>query len=423
MSREVRRFNRYPAYKDSGVEWLGEVPAHWKTLPLKRICAFAYGEPLAADSRIDGEIEVYGSNGAVGSHERSNTHAPCLIIGRKGSYGKVNFSYDSIFAIDTTFFVDDRHTKADMRWLYYVLFDARLDSATKDSAIPGLDRQDAYSRLACICPENEQRDIATFLDRETARIDALVAKKEQVIELLQEKRSAIITHAVTKGLDRNVKMKDSGIDWIGQLPEDWDVVPLSQMLTRITYGFTNPMPVADEGPYMLTAFDIGDGEILFENARRTTEEAFARSLTDKSRPRRDDVLITKDGTLGRVAVADGQRMCINQSVALLRFDSRQVDISFIQQALREEPYQHRMLLDAGGTAIKHIYVSRLAKMPIALPPAQEQARIGEYLSKHRQTLDGLINNVSLAIDRLREFRASLISAAVTGKIDVREEVA
>jgi hypothetical protein len=200
----VRRFKPYPAYKDSDVEWLGQIPAHWEALKLKRVCRFAYGDSLAADARQNGDIEVYGSNGSVGFHDRPNTLGPCLVIGRKGSFGKVNFSTQPVFAIDTTFLVDRRFTDADLRWLYYVLSDAGLDSASKDSAIPGLDREDGYARDVCACPETEQRAIAAFLDRETARIDALVAKKEKLIELLQEQRTALITRAVTKGLMRHL---------------------------------------------------------------------------------------------------------------------------------------------------------------------------------------------------------------------------
>jgi len=162
---------------------------------------------------------------------------------------------------------------------------------------------------------------------------------------------------------------------------------------------------------------------LLGDARHTTEEAFARLLTDKSRPRRGDILVTKDGTLGRVAVAREERICINQSVALLRFDPAKVDTEFIQNALRAAPYQERMIFEAGGTAIKHIYITRLAKMTVALPPVDEQTEIGNLLLAGRAEINLLQDKVREAIEGLKELRTALISAAVTGKIDVREEVA
>ena len=279
-----------------------------------------------------------------------------------------------------------------------------------------------YANLTMPAPAfSEQRVITSFLDREIAKLDSLIAKKERLIELLQEKRTALITQAVTKGLDPDVPMKDSGVEWLGEVPAHWDIKPLSHILARITYGFTNPMPVAADGPFMLTANDIGDGQILWEQARHTTQKAFAEALTNKSRPLDQDILITKDGTLGRVAVADGRLACINQSVALLRIVPEAASVDFIQNVLRATAYQERMTFEAGGTTIKHIYIGRLAKMEIALPPREEQELVCRFISAHRSNIELLTSTVREAINRLRELRTALISAAVTGKIDVRGE--
>ena len=200
----------------------------------------------------------------MGYHDRANTFGPCLVVGRKGSFGKVNFSKRPVFAIDTTFFVDRQFTNADLRWLYYVLSDACLDSATKDSAIPGLDREDTYARDVCVCPEDEQRAIAGFLDREAARIDALVAKKEELIGLLQEKRAALITHTVTKGLDPSAPMKDPGIEWLGKIPAHWDCLSLARVtLSRCDGPFGSGLKsehYTDEGVRVVRLQNIGWAE-------------------------------------------------------------------------------------------------------------------------------------------------------------------
>ena len=219
-------------------------------MPIKRICTLCYGDSLASAERLEGYIEVYGSNGPVGTHLRANTKAPCLVVGRKGSFGKVNYSDNPVFAIDTTFFVDTRHTSADMRWLYYVLQHAELDRESKDSAVPGLDREDAYRREVAVCLPSEQRAIAAFLDRETANIDALAAKKERLIELLQEKRTALITQTVTKGLDPHAPMKDSGVEWLGEIPAHWDMLRLFSLTPSdrsIMYGIVLPGPNVEDG--------------------------------------------------------------------------------------------------------------------------------------------------------------------------------
>ena len=187
--------------KPSGVEWLGDVPAHWETRRLKSICRLAYGDSLSSESRMDGDVPVYGSNGRVGVHCLPNTDGKCLVIGRKGSFGKVHYCSNSVFAIDTTFFVDRQYTNANVRWLYYLLGWLQLDSVSKDSAVPGLNREDAYQRMGVYPPLGEQAAIAAHLDKATAAIDAAVACARRQIELLREYRARLTADVVTGKLD------------------------------------------------------------------------------------------------------------------------------------------------------------------------------------------------------------------------------
>ena len=244
------------------------------------------------------------------------------------------------------------------------------------------------------------------------------ATRRELLALLAEKRQATISHAVTRGLDPNVPMKDSGIPWLGEVPAHWEVKPLGAITDRATYGFTNPMPTTEEGPYLLTANDIGMGAISYQSARRTSLDAFKNLLTDKSRPRSGDILITKDGTLGRVAVFDGPDACVNQSVAVLTLAFGSALPQFVALALSGGVYQDRMIFEAGGTTIKHIYISRLVKMPFALPPLADQQEIILELGGKLQKQDELGANANLAIELLKERRSALIAAAVTGQIDV-----
>jgi type I restriction enzyme S subunit len=155
-------------------------------------------------------------------------------------------------------------------------------------------------------------------------------------------------------------------------------VQLSHFTTRITYGFTNPMPTTTEGPFMLTAKDVYDGRIDYENARRTSWESYRNELTEKSRPRVGDVLLTKDGSIGRVALCDRADVCINQSVALLQPNDR-IEPRFLKYLLEVPHYQRRMEGDADGTTIKHIYITRVDKMQVAVPPLAEQKAIAAVL--------------------------------------------
>jgi type I restriction enzyme S subunit len=203
QAREAREGQaRGPApTKPSGVEWLGDVPEHWEVQRLKWICRFTYGESLSDASRRHGEIPVYGSNGQVGLHDAANAVGPCIVVGRKGSFGKVNYSERDLFAIDTTFYVDQSCTKANIRWLYYLLVWCRLDCISKDSAVPGLDRTDTYNTVVPVCDVFEQKRIAEHLDRETAEVDAAIAGVNDEINLIREYRDRLIFDAVTGQVD------------------------------------------------------------------------------------------------------------------------------------------------------------------------------------------------------------------------------
>ena len=305
-------------------------------------------------------------------------------------------------------------------WLISVI-KPELDSVSTGSTFEAVSAEQVGNVRIPMPPLIEQTKIAEFLDHETAKIDILIEKQQSLIDLLKEKRQAVISHAVTKGLNPDVPMKDSGVEWFGNVPENWTVTRIGLLCEFISYGFTNPMPTADDGPHMLTASDIDFQCVNFDGARRTTELAFNSLLTNKSKPKSGDVLITKDGTLGRVAVFDGRnRACISQSVALLRLNGRKIIPEFLSLALSGATYQSKMIFDAGGTTIKHIYITTLAKMEFALPSLNEQAEIIMFLSDRLNQIDSLIEfSESLSLFAM-ERRAALISAAVTGKIDVRD---
>lgn len=200
-----------PRLKPSGVEWLGDVPAHWEVHPFKQVCRLTYGDSLTSEARDEGEVAVFGSNGEVGSHSSPNTSGPVIVIGRKGSHGEVNFSSSPVFAIDTTYFVDDRYTTANIRWLYYTLGSTGLADFSKDSAVPGLSRDDAYAKHLPLPPLKEQGVIAEYLDTESQRIDHLLGRVEEAIDRFREYRTALITAAVTGKIDvRDAASSDRG---------------------------------------------------------------------------------------------------------------------------------------------------------------------------------------------------------------------
>ncbi len=423
----ARPFRPYAEYRDSGVEWLGEIPGHWSALPIKRICRLRYGESLRADNRTDGEVVVFGSNGPVGTHDIPNTEAPCLIIGRKGSFGKVNYSEDAVFAIDTTFVTDSRYTKEDIRWLYYALTCAQLDKTSKDSAIPGLDREDAYARAIPVGPIHEQRTITRFLDRETAKIDALVARKQRLIRLLQEKRTALITRAVTRGLDPNVPMKDSGVEWLGEIPSHWQVRPLksmSSLQTGLTLGKRYEGEKLTTRPYLRVA-NVQDGYLALEDIAEI--EVPVRDVA-RFELQMGDVLMTEGGDfdkLGRGHVwKEELAHCLHQNHIFAVRPRYSTLASEFLTLVMSSGYGRAYFTATSkqSTNLASTNSTKLRNLPIPLPRLDDQAEISSWIGHQSTKIDVLVNKVYQAIDQLEELRTALISAAVTGKIDVREAV-
>ena len=194
--------------KPSGIDWIGDIPEGWEVKKLKHVASLCYGNSLSAEDRVEGSVPVYGSNGSVDFHNVSITESPCIIVGRKGSYGKINYSVERCFPIDTTYYIDKRFTKTCMKWLYYMLPLLELDKFSQDTGVPGLSREYAYNKNICLPNTLEQQQIANFLDKKIKNIDKLIQGVNNAIEKLHEYRSAIITATVTGKID--VRGKISG---------------------------------------------------------------------------------------------------------------------------------------------------------------------------------------------------------------------
>jgi type I restriction enzyme S subunit len=424
----LRAFKAYPKYKDSGVEWLGKIPAHWEIKQFKRVARLIYGDSLPNEKREVGEIEVYGSNGPVGFHSTANTLAPALVIGRKGSYGKVNFVNRPLFAIDTTYIVDERSTNVNLRWLFYVVQLLELDSYTEDSAIPGLAREFVYGRVVPKPALIEQLAIVEFVDREPSKLDALILKNEQLIELLQEKRTALISQAVTKGLNADAKMKDSGIEWLGKIPEHWEQKKFSrvfQVRGRIGWrGYTSEdLRDKDEGVLVLGATNVDDkGKIDLSKLTYVSREKYEESPEIKLKG--GELLIVKVGaTIGKVGLvpADFTEATVNPNLMLAR--SKKAESKYFFYFLHAKAMQAIIGLEKMAGAQDAINQEFISNLSILFPPIHEQCEIADYLDRETAKIDSLITKIREAIDHLKEYRTALISTAVTGKIDVRGETA
>ena len=382
-----------------------EVPEGWTSATLGDVVSLEYGRSLKASSRIPGPIPVYGSNGVVGAHISPAVKGPGIVVGRKGSVGAALWSDVDFWPIDTTYYVVPKGP-TNLRWLFYLLLHSRLDKLNQATGVPGLNRGDACMLPILLPPLHEQKKIAEIL----GSVDESIRATKAVIEQTKKVKKGLLQQLLTRGIG-HTRFKQTEI---GEIPESWDVVRLEDVVVRATYGFTNPMPTTTNGPWMVTAKDVREGTIDYSTARHTSEEAYRTKITDKSRPVKDDVLVTKDGTLGRIAVVDREGACINQSVALIRPEQQRIAPRFLAAYLESPDGQRRMLDDAGGSTIKHIYITKLTKMAIPLPPLQEQLSIVERSEEARRAQWRLTSSLECC-DQLR---TGLMQDLLTGIVRV-----
>lgn len=421
---ELRRFEPYPAYKDTGAEWMGRIPSHWATKPLKRLARLRAGIAITSESINEvGDYPVFGGNGIRGFTSSYTHEGEYPLIGRQGALcGVVNFANGKFWASEHAV-VAAPEQGVHPRWLAYLLHAMSLNSYSESAAQPGL----AVNSISALrVPEPtalEQHSIVSFLDREKAKIDALVTKKERLIELLQEKRSGLITRAVTRGLDPNVPVKDSGVEWLGEIPAHWEVKPLKHLVPHITVGIvvTPAKYYVDEGVPCLRSLNIAHGNVSMADLVFISPEA--NQLHWKSQIFEGDLVVVRTGKAGAAAIVPRELNGANCIDLLIIRRSKSLYSRFLYHFINSTATSAQVEAHSVGAIQEHYNTGTLANLNVPEIPLREQKLIAEYLDSETGQIDQLAAEINQAIDRLKEFRIALISAAVTGKIDVREEAA
>lgn len=437
-------FPKYPAYKDSGVEWIGEIPEGWSVSSIKR-CSYLKARVGWKGLTSDEFEESSYAYLVTGSDFKSSRiqWRQCyqvnkarydddpfihliegdLLITKDGTVGKLALveGLDKPACLNSgIFLLRPLHSYLTnfMEWvLRSKLFSHFVDLRSYGSTINHL-YQNVFEEFSFPLPTlSEQKAIASFLDRECTKIDALITEQERLITLLQEKRLAVITHAVTKGLEPNVGMQDSGIEWIGEVPQTYQIIRLSLLFNIISSGTT---PTTDnENFYDGNIAWVTTGELkekgISETTKNITELAFSHFPALRLYPPNTLLIAMYGATIGRlgwleVAAATNQACC-----ALA--NSRQVEMKFIFYTLLAAK-QSLVLLSSGGGQ-PNINQDKIRSFKVPVPSLAEQKQIILHLDKSTSEIDDLINHANQNASLLKERRSALISAAVTGKIDVR----
>ena len=417
-------FPRYESYKDSGVEWLGNVPEHWELKRLKRNLRLLTEKTARRENPVALENIESWSGRFIQTETKFEGEG---IAFERGDilFGKLRPYLAKVYLADTAGeAVGDFHvmrpTKGiDSRFSQYQIlnreFIAIVDGSTFGAKMPRVSWDFLSNMVLTTPPIPEQQTIAAFLNRETAKIDALIAEQKRLIELLKEKRQAVISHAVTKGLNPNAPIKDSGIEWLGEVPEPWDVMQLRR-ITNLQQGLQIPQENRFEE----------DGENRFEyitirsinaGSDRVHKE-FIESPSDRVICYKTDILLARTGATGEVIT--NVSGVFHNNFFKINYDEMFILRDYLVYFLKVNEVKNHLLILAGTTTIPDLNHGAFLSTSICLPDKQEQDQICKYLDEKLTEFDLISCQGHNLVDLLKERRTALISAAVTGKIDVRK---
>lgn len=433
-------FRKYTSYKDSGIEWLGKVPAHWEVKPLKYL-SHINNSVLSEGTDPDYEFD-YVDIGSVSpelgiaktermkfasapSRARRLVQEGDVIVSTVRTYlraiAPIKGSAENL-VVSTGFCVVSPRDELKSAYCSYLLqstfFVETVVAQSVGVSYPATNASDIANIKIPLPNAKEQQKIAAFLDKETAQIDALIDEQTRLISLLREKRQAVISNAVTKGLNPNATMKDSGIEWIGKVPAHWEVKKLKYVCSRSgLYGANVAATHYQEtGIRFLRTTDItDDGQIKKDGVFLPEELVRDYILND------GDILLSRSGTVGRSFLYQSKLHgpCAYAGY-LVRFVPNPYTLpKYVFFFAKTHAFERFLRLMAISATIENVNADKYANAHLPAPPLEEQEEIADYLDRETEQIDALIEECEMAIGLLKERRTALISAAVTGAIDVR----
>ena len=443
----MAKYQQYEEYKDSGAEWLGEVPIHWKVLRLKQVIEYgssvSYGIVQPGEALDEGVKFIQTTNISKGSFDlndfqktsvliesnypRSRLKGGEVILGIRASIGAAFVVPDTFRGINLSRGIARIATNKSLTSEFLVWY-FKADAVEK---YWGLSKQGStFSEVSIetvrelyvpIPNTSDQTQIANFLDHETAQIDTLIDKQQTLIQLLKEKRQAVISHAVTKGLNTDAPMKDSGVEWLGDVPEHWEFIKFDYVINAVG-DIDHYMPSStDSGiPYVMTG-DLRDlvSEISFENCKQVAHSDYVK-LSRKIKASKDDIIFARYATIGTLSYVDiDADFLVSYSCVIIKPNSERTSGKYLFRYLKSQAFLQAITMYINSNTQCNVGIDSLKNVKVIMPPLSEQEEIINFLNDAVVKIDRLLDKAKSAITLMQERRIALISAAVTGKIDVR----
>lgn len=403
--------------KDSGVQWVGLIPNDWNTVSLKYLCSMQSGKTLSSEEISDeGDYPVYGGNGLRGYYTQSNTIGDFLLVGRQGALcGNVHSVQGEFWATEHAI-VTKCSSLSDKKFLYYLLLGMNLNQyASNTAAQPGLAVSTIVNIPTCLVPIHEQIEIAEMLDHKCTQVDALITNVQAQIEKLKAYKQSLITEAVTKGLKSTTPMKNSGVEWIGEIPSHWEVHRIANLYAERSESGSPELP--------LLTVSINTGVSDHEISDKDKDRVFIR-MEDRTKYKRVhpgdltyNMMRAWQGAFGAVRV-DGlvsPAYVVAKPKNEIPLDSRYIEALLRTPAAIEEMHRYsRGIVDFR----LRLYWPEFKNINICLPPLDEQSKIADYIDGIAAKVNALITIKQSKIEKLEQYKRSLIYEYVTGKKEV-----
>jgi type I restriction enzyme S subunit len=412
------RYRAYPSYATTDIEWLPRLPVGWIVCKLKHFATIKNGKDYKA-VEVDSGYPVIGSGGQFTYASEYTYDKPSVLLGRKGTIDKPLYVDYPFWTVDTMYYTEIRED-FDAKFVHYLALTIQFDRYSTNTALPSMTQENLSNYYFAVPRVRNERDsITKFLDHETAKIDTLIAKQEKLIELLKEKRQAVISHAVTKGLNPNAPMKDSGVEWLGEVPEHWTIKRLKHISPKVGVGLViNPSTYTrEEGVYFIFGGDVKEYGFDLTKTRRILKEDSDALLPSRLNHR--DLVSIRVGYPGITAVVPEALEGANcASIIVIRRGKYSSD--WLCAVMNSWVGRQQVELVSYGAAQKQFNVADAIEFRFPSPPFPEQNEIAEFVQKTLIKFDNLVSKALYSIELMKERKTALISAAVTGKIDVRD---